>query len=417
MMSKLDTLIQELCPNGVEFKRLGEICEYRSSGVDKKTVEGQKAVMLLNYMDVYRNPKITKSIIKMQVTASDAQIANCDIKKGDIFITPSSETIDDIGHSAVATEDIDRGVYSYHIVRFRIKNQKVVLPFFLSYLFRSYTIQSQILQKATGLTRFGLSKERWGNLSIPVPPIEIQCEIVQVLDKFTELTAELTAELSARKQQYNYYLNNLLSFDKTLDSNFDGDTILGQDRTARILAEMIEYIQPTQYIVSSTEYSDEYATPVLTAGQSFILGYTNETDGIYKASKEKPVIIFDDFTTSFHWVDFDFKVKSSALKILTPKDTAKYDFRYLYYAMSCIDYKPDTHARQWIQTYSQFAIHLPSIYIQQYIVSILDKFDNLTNSLQQGLPAEISARQAQYQYYRDKLLSFDEQIMNGGGKS
>ena len=82
------------------------------------------------------------------------------------------------------------------------------------------------------------------------------------------------------------------------------------------LGEILDYEQPTKYIVKSTDYDDSYETPVLTAGQSFILGYTDEVDGVYCASKEDPVIIFDDFTTSFHWVDFDFKVKSSAMKML-----------------------------------------------------------------------------------------------------
>ena len=86
------------------------------------------------------------------------------------------------------------------------------------------------------------------------------------------------------------------------------------------LNEIIDYEQPGKYIVSSTDYNDDFETPVLTAGQSFILGYTNETEGIYQASKESPVIIFDDFTTSSHWVDFPFKVKSSAMKLLTAKD-------------------------------------------------------------------------------------------------
>ncbi|WP_220272079.1 restriction endonuclease subunit S domain-containing protein [Helicobacter didelphidarum] len=86
----------------------------------------------------------------------------------------------------------------------------------------------------------------------------------------------------------------------------------------KTLGEVCDYEQPTKYIVKDTDYNEQYKIPVLTAGQSFILGYTNEKDGIYKADKKKPVIIFDDFTTSFHWVDFDFKVKSSAMKILYP---------------------------------------------------------------------------------------------------
>jgi type I restriction enzyme S subunit len=85
------------------------------------------------------------------------------------------------------------------------------------------------------------------------------------------------------------------------------------------LGEILDYEQPGRYIVDSTKYNGNFKTPVLTAGQSFILGYTDETTGIYKASEDNPVIIFDDFTTSFHWVNFDFKVKSSAMKMLRPK--------------------------------------------------------------------------------------------------
>ena len=95
------------------------------------------------------------------------------------------------------------------------------------------------------------------------------------------------------------------------------------------LGNMLDYEQPTQYIVKSTEYDDTYNTPVLTAGQSFILGYTNETNGIYRADKNNPTIIFDDFTTSFHWVDFDFKVKSSAMKMLRPKNDFDGSFKYI----------------------------------------------------------------------------------------
>ncbi|MEI0700204.1 hypothetical protein R4K92_14910 [Brachyspira intermedia] len=89
------------------------------------------------------------------------------------------------------------------------------------------------------------------------------------------------------------------------------------------LNSVIDYEQPSKYIVQDTKYNNDYDVPVLTAGQSFILGYTNEKDGIYKANKKEPVIIFDDFTTSFHWVDFNFKVKSSAMKMLKVIDENK----------------------------------------------------------------------------------------------
>lgn len=170
------------------------------------------------------------------------------------------------------------------------------------------------------------------------------------------------------------------------------------------LGELLDYEQPTKYIVDSTNYSDEYSTPVLTAGQSFILGYTNESNGIYEASKEKPVIIFDDFTTSFHWVDFNFKVKSSAMKMLSPKRDAPIEFRFVYFAMKCINYSPTDHARHWISQYSKFKIALPPLEVQQEIANMLDKFTQLEAELE----AELEARKKQYEYYRNQLLSFDE---------
>lgn len=168
------------------------------------------------------------------------------------------------------------------------------------------------------------------------------------------------------------------------------------------LDSLLDYEQPTKYIVHSTNYDNSYSTPVLTAGQSFILGYTDEVEGIYKASKENPVIIFDDFTTSFHWVDFDFKVKSSAMKMLRPKE-GDFSFKYVYYAMTLIEFNPSEHTRHWISKYSKFQIPLPPLPVQEAIVEILDKFELLASELKE----ELAARKKQYEYYRNKLLTFN----------
>ena len=172
------------------------------------------------------------------------------------------------------------------------------------------------------------------------------------------------------------------------------------------LGEVLDYEQPSKYIVSSKDYLDE-GIPVLTAGQTFILGYTDEDTGIYRASKEKPVIIFDDFTTSFHWVTFDFKVKSSAMKMLRPINN-DINFRFIYYAMKCIKYETADHARQWISKYSLFEIPVPPIEVQSKIVEILDNFTELEAELEAQLEAELEARKKQYEYYRNQLLTFDK---------
>lgn len=150
------------------------------------------------------------------------------------------------------------------------------------------------------------------------------------------------------------------------------------------------YERPDKYSVKSTAYDDAYETPVLTAGKTFILGYTNETDGIYQASKQSPVIIFDDFLAVCKWVDFPFKVKSSAMKFIHA--ATGINVRYLFYAMECIDYVPVDHARQWIATYSQFEIPVPPLPVQQEIVRILDSFTALQDELQK----ELEERSRQY---------------------
>jgi type I restriction enzyme S subunit len=220
-MSKLNDLINKLCPDGVKFKTLGEIGEFKNNGVDKKIMAGQKPIMLLNFVDVFRNMYLHQSTPTMRVTASDAQIENCSVLKGDIFVTPSSEIINEIGRAAVVKEDILGCVYSYHIARIRLFDKSKVLPEFIRYLFECEIIQRQINRSATGITRFGLTKGKWESLKFPIPPLPVQEEIVRILDKFTELQAELTAELTARKKQYEHYRNSLLNFGKNDGQFFD----------------------------------------------------------------------------------------------------------------------------------------------------------------------------------------------------
>ena len=170
------------------------------------------------------------------------------------------------------------------------------------------------------------------------------------------------------------------------------------------LGEVAEYEQPTKYLVKSTNYKDSFPTPVLTAGKSFILGYTDEIDGIYKAS-ESPVIIFDDFTTANKWVDFDFKAKSSAMKMITSRDPSKFSLRYIYHWLNTLPsgLVESDHKRQWISNYSKKKIPIPPVAVQEEVVRVLDKF----TALEAELEAELDCRKRQYGYYRDALLTFD----------
>ena len=144
----------------------------------------------------------------------------------------------------------------------------------------------------------------------------------------------------------------------------------------RELGDLLKYEQPTKYIVNTTDYDDSFETPVLTAGQSFILGYTDETDGIKSANNSDPVIIFDDFTTNSHYVDFPFKVKSSAMKLLSLKSDNE-DFYFVYNILKNINYTPQSHERHWISKFSEFEAYVPSTAEQGKIGLFFQSLDNL----------------------------------------
>ena len=370
-MSKIFDLINELCPNGVEFVKLGEIADIGTGSSNRQDEDSNG-----KYPFYVRSKNILKSnTFEFDETA---------------IIIPGEGGIGDIFHY------ID-GKYALHQRAYRIcvfckKMDTKFLYYIMCCHFKKY-----ILAKSVGATATSIRKPMLENFKLPVPPMEVQREIVRILDSFTLLTAELTAELTARKKQYEFYRDFLLSFDE-LDKNGGGCEL-------KMLGEILGYTQPANFIVNDTNYKEKFGIPVLTAGQSFLLGYTNETFGIYKALKN-PTIIFDDFTTSFQWVDFDFKVKSSAIKILNNRDNQKTNFRFVYYAMRCIKFEPTNHERYWISKYSKIKIPVPSLQTQQKVVEILDKFDTLVNSITEGLPREIELRRKQYEHYRELLLNF-----------
>lgn len=162
------------------------------------------------------------------------------------------------------------------------------------------------------------------------------------------------------------------------------------------LGELLYYEQPTPYIVESTDYNDAYETPVLTAGKSFILGYTDEKEGIYD---QLPVIIFDDFTTASQYVNFKFKVKSSAMKILTPVTELVLP-KYIYYRMQIINFDHSTHKRYWIQQYSKIRVSVPPLPEQERIVS---RIEELFSQLDAGVET-LKKTKAQLAVYRQAVL-------------
>lgn len=382
-MNKIDELINRLCPKGVQYKEIGEIVKYRRGSfpqpyTNQSFYGGDDAMPFVQVADIEDNGFMLKPETK-QTISKIAQPKSVFVPKRTVICSIQGT----IGRVAITQYDayIDRTIAIFESFKSCINK-----------MYFAYCIQLKFAKEkknARGVTLKTITKEEFTKFKIPVPPLEAQNEIVKILNNFTEYIVELTKELNKRQQQYCFYRKELL---KDNEKN-----------TSYKLKDLLDYIQPTPFIVKNTNYSDEYKTPVLTAGQSFILGYTNEEKGVYEANNNKPVIIFDDFTTSTHWVDFNFKVKSSAMKILTPK-REDILFKYIYYAIKNINYIPQQHSRQWIQTFSNFEIKIPSKQRQEEVVRILDKFDKLCKDL----PVEIEKRQIQYEYYRNELLNFKE---------
>ncbi|MFP6132979.1 restriction endonuclease subunit S [Helicobacter pylori] len=397
-MHKIERLLQTLAPKGVEFRKLGEVINILKGKQLNKD-------LLLDYGEY--------PVMNGGIYASGYwNEYNTDYPK--IIISQGGASA---GYVNYMTSKFWAGAHCYAI---ELNSEKLNYKFLYYFLKNSQNI---LMKSQFGAGIPALNKADIETLTIPIPPLEIQQEIVKILDAFTELNTELNTELKARKKQYQYYQNMLLDFNDINQNHKDAKERLAQKTYPkrlktllqtlapkgvefRKLGEVLEYDQPNQYCVTSKEFDKSYPTPVLTAGKTFILGYTNEKDNIYQASKNAPVIIFDDFTTATQWVDFPFKVKSSAMKILFSKNPT-INIRFIFFYMQTIPYNiGGEHARQWISRYSQLKVPLPPLEIQQEIVKILDQFSILTTDLLAGIPAEIKARKKQYEYYREKLLTF-----------
>ncbi|SMN02527.1 Type I restriction-modification system, specificity subunit S [uncultured Candidatus Thioglobus sp.] len=170
-------------------------------------------------------------------------------------------------------------------------------------------------------------------------------------------------------------------FSQTIRFKADDDSDFS-DWEEKKLESLLDYEQPTKYLVNSTEYSNKYETPVLTAGKTFLLGYTNEDFGFFE---NVPVIIFDDFTTANKFVDFKFKAKSSAMKILN-KNNNNVDVKFVYEAMQIICFSlGKEHKRYWISEYQKIKIKAPSFLEQTKIANFLSSIDSKTEQVSKQL--------------------------------
>ena len=407
-MSKLTYMEKLLEGVEVEWKPLADIADIYGglTGKSKADFESGNA-KYISYKNIFNNIDVDPGQLELvKVSENERQHK---VRYGDILFTGSSEIAVEAGMSSAVTSDFKEPVYlnsfSFGV---RFNDDVKLMPEFSKYLFRSRFMRADIAKSASGVTRFNVSKARFKKILVPIPcpdnpekSLAIQAEIVRILDAFTAMTAELTAELNMRKKQYNYYRDQLLSFEegdvewKALGEVFN--IFAGGDKPKDAFSE---------------EETDEFNVPILSNGIGLksLYGWTN-----------LPKITEPSLTVSARgtigWTSYRDRPFFPIIRLLVLTPKIGVNTKYAYYYMKTIENNypvPPAGIPQLTKPMIenvQFPIPYPndperSQAEQARIVAILDKFDALTNSITEGLPREIELRQKQYEYYRDLLLSF-----------
>ena len=404
----------------VEWKPLGEISSMYGGLTGKNKTDFEEGnASYITYKNIFDNIEIDFSKLeKVKISSSEKQNK---VKYGDVLFTGSSETAEEAGMSSAITINIEEDIYlnSFSFgVRF---NEDVeLLPEFTKYLFRSHFMRKSISKTASGVTRFNISKERFKKIQIPVPPLSVQQEIVRILDKFTQLEAELEAELDCRKRQYEYYRDKLLSFNEVVGG---AKTLIFSDLQWKTLGEVADF--QNGFAFKSRLFRDNGEVIVritnidgkgvdLSDVKYFSISDYNTNMSPYKINKGDILIAMSGATTGkigFYNYEYTSYLNQRVGKFI-PKANILNN-RYLYhYLLSKVEEiyiiagggaQPNLSSNKLME---KIQIPIPPIEEQERIAGILDKFDTLVNSISEGLPREIELRRKQYEYYREKLLSF-----------
>jgi len=287
---------------------------------------------------------------------------------------------------------LSKGIVSPLYTVFTVQDE--ILAKFLAYFFKTIVWQNQVKSVANYGARYdriNITDNAFFSLKILLPPLDEQEKIAEILSTWDE-AINLTINLIENKKQFKKALMQNLLTAKIRFPQFKGEWKFTK------LGNLLDYEQPTQYLVSDENYDNGFGTPVLTAGKTFILGYTNETKGIFQDNL--PVIIFDDFTTATQFVNFPFKVKSSAMKILKQKNTMV-NIRLVYEMMQMINFVASDHKRYWISEFQDLEIKLPNLNEQQKIAEVLTACDDEINLLN----LKLENLKKQKQGLMQKLLS------------
>jgi type I restriction enzyme S subunit len=414
-----------MCPNGVEWKTFDELGAFYG-GLSGKTKDDFKEgnEKFITYLNIANNPALRLDIDEtVKIGSNEKQNI---VQYGDALFTGSSETPDECAMSSVVTEHPEEKLYlNSFCFGFRFNSLEGICPAFYKHYFRSDHFRKAVRRTANGTTRFNVSKKEFGKLAIPLPPLEIQKKIVECLDKFSALAAELQAELQLRRKQYEYYRTQLLtphsdcnSADKTDDAQWEWKT-LGE------IGEMIKGsgIQKSDFV--------EEGKPCIHYGQVHTFygtfAYKNKSyisEELYAKCKKAHTGDLIIATTSEDveacckataWLGDEDVAVSGDAHIYRHTQNPKY-MAYLFQTEMFAQQKrrcatgakvTRVHGDDMLK----FRFPLPSLAEQERIVSILDKFEALTTSLSDGIPAEQIRQQRRYEYYRDLLLTFDRKAV------
>lgn len=409
-MNKLEELIKEFCPNGVEYKKLGELGQFYGglSGKSKNDfTDGNEK--FITYKNVYSNPALELDIEdRVKINKGEKQNS---LQYGDIIFTGSSETPDECGFSSVITKETNEKLYlNSFCFFFRMDDPSLLLPDFAKHLFRADSIRYQIGKTASGVTRYNVSKEKMKQVQIPLPALPVQREIVRVLDSFTLYSAELTAELTARRKQYEFYRDKLLNFNSTKI----------EWKTLKETCDIVDYRGKTPQKVDKGIF--------LVTAKNIKKGYIDyETSKEYVAKEdyvevmrrgipEIGDVIFTTEAPCGNVAQIDNRNVALAQRVIKyrPKNN-KLNSTFLKYYLLSKNFQSVLHTKTTGGTVEgikgsvlhQLLIPVPPMDVQERIVKVLDNFDAICSDLGIGLPAEIEKRQKQYEYYREKLLTFD----------
>ncbi|MCQ2276425.1 MAG: restriction endonuclease subunit S, partial [Bacteroidales bacterium] len=372
---------------------------------EAKTTDGN--AKFITYKNIFNNPSLDLDITDT-VKIGENERQN-EIQYGDVLFTGSSETPDECGMSSVVTtRPNERYFLNSFCFGFRLFDKSMFLPDFLKHLLRSHEIRKQIFNTASGVTRFNVSKKRFANVSIPVPPLPVQEEIVRILDNFTTLQAEL----DCRKRQYEYYRDKLLNVDCRMNNvewkklGEIASVIRGGNFQKKDFIEngcpCIHYGQIYTHYNTYTESTFTYVSK-----EVFEKSKKAQPNDIVMAVTSENV---EDVCSCVAWVGKTPIAVSGHTAIIHHNQNAK----FLAYYFQTEDFfnqkKKLAHGTKVIEVTPDklldIKIPLPPLAVQERIVNVLDNFEQLCNDLGIGLPAEIEARKLQYEYYRNKLLSF-----------